>query len=327
MALGLHEFSDFICCLNSQAQETDGADLAGWAVEHLSHVIGFDSAWYGWAEISNNQASIRAQSNFNLPDDYYDFWRVISADDLLVRKFTANPLQPATYERRDRRQTEGMTALSDRYKLNKIVCSMAWRAQGVTSLFISTYRSGRWAQPFSDGEIDFLQCAAEQISRTMRRSLGETQGRRDNGGSALLVNGEGRVLVGLDDFRAEFGSFWPDWKGDLLPERLRALTAMPGQHYLIDRKLAVSVAPEPNRAAMPIVRLSVRRMNGLDLLTEREREVARLLAAGKSHKETARLLGVAPATVRNQTQMIYAKLNINNRASLASLSESLSAGW
>ncbi|MCP4319044.1 MAG: hypothetical protein GY789_24395 [Hyphomicrobiales bacterium] len=37
-----------------------------------------------------------------------------------------------------------------------------------------------------------------------------------------------------------------------------------------------------------------------DRLTARDGEVAQLLAAGNSHKEVARLLGVAPSTVRNQ---------------------------
>jgi DNA-binding NarL/FixJ family response regulator len=43
------------------------------------------------------------------------------------------------------------------------------------------------------------------------------------------------------------------------------------------------------------------------------------LSDGKSHKEVARLLGLAPATVRNQTQSIYAKLGVDNRANLAAM--------
>jgi DNA-binding CsgD family transcriptional regulator len=70
---------------------------------------------------------------------------------------------------------------------------------------------------------------------------------------------------------------------------------------------------------MGLRKLTLRRLTPFDLLTHREREVARTLAAGKSHKEAARILGVAPATIRNQTQAVYAKLGIDNRASLVSL--------
>ena len=70
---------------------------------------------------------------------------------------------------------------------------------------------------------------------------------------------------------------------------------------------------------MGLRKLTLRRLSAMDLLTHREREVARVLSSGKSHKEAARILGVAPATIRNQTQAIYSKLDIDNRASLATI--------
>lgn len=44
-----------------------------------------------------------------------------------------------------------------------------------------------------------------------------------------------------------------------------------------------------------------------------------MLAGGKIHKGTARIPGDAPATIRNQTQSIYAKLDVDNRANLAAI--------
>jgi DNA-binding CsgD family transcriptional regulator len=49
----------------------------------------------------------------------------------------------------------------------------------------------------------------------------------------------------------------------------------------------------------------------------REREVARLAGRGLETKEIATLLGVSPATVRNQLHTIYRKLDVSNRAELA----------
>jgi DNA-binding NarL/FixJ family response regulator len=68
---------------------------------------------------------------------------------------------------------------------------------------------------------------------------------------------------------------------------------------------------------MQLHRLSLRRLTRFDLLTRREQEVASLLADGKSHKEAARILSVAPATIRNQTQSIYSKMGVASRAELA----------
>lgn len=94
---------------------------------------------------------------------------------------------------------------------------------------------------------------------------------------------------------------------------------MPGTHFLIDHQMVAVCEEAPSYQNMGLRKLTLRRMTPVDLLTQREGEVAKLLAAGCSHKEAARMLGVAPSTVRNQTQAIYEKTGVNNRAELASL--------
>ena len=102
-----------------------------------------------------------------------------------------------------------------------------------------------------------------------------------------------------------------------MPDQLVRLIGSPGTHILPDRDLVVTVETTPRFQGMGLRRLTLRRLNRYDLLTTREREVARGLADGKSAKEVARLLGLAPATVRNQTQSIYQKLQDDNRAALS----------
>jgi DNA-binding NarL/FixJ family response regulator len=53
-----------------------------------------------------------------------------------------------------------------------------------------------------------------------------------------------------------------------------------------------------------------------DLLSNREREVIKLLAEGKSHKEIADLLYISIFTVRNHRENIMKKLNLKNLAAL-----------
>lgn len=54
--------------------------------------------------------------------------------------------------------------------------------------------------------------------------------------------------------------------------------------------------------------------NPLPDLTEREREVLRLLATGATNKEMARQLFVAEATVKSHLVHIFTKLGVDNRA-------------
>ena len=61
----------------------------------------------------------------------------------------------------------------------------------------------------------------------------------------------------------------------------------------------------------------------LEPLSEREREVLRLLETDLSGPEIARQLVVSLNTVRTHTKNIYAKLGVNNRRAAVSRAEEL----
>lgn len=63
--------------------------------------------------------------------------------------------------------------------------------------------------------------------------------------------------------------------------------------------------------------LSARSSSRLSLLTPREREVLRCLAAGMSKKEIARLLDISPKTVEKHCDHVMSKLDIHDRVDLA----------
>jgi DNA-binding CsgD family transcriptional regulator len=52
-------------------------------------------------------------------------------------------------------------------------------------------------------------------------------------------------------------------------------------------------------------------------LTQREVEVLRLAASGKSKQQIAQSLGVAPKTADNHLQHAYSKIGVSTRASAA----------
>ena len=108
-----------------------------------------------------------------------------------------------------------------------------------------------------------------------------------------------------------------NWDGERLPKSLREIMNQPGHHMLRDLNLMVVSEVASGENLMGLHKLTLRPLTGFDHLTKREQAVAEVLAKGKSHKETARILGVAPSTIRNQTQSIYSKLEVDNRVSLA----------
>lgn len=67
----------------------------------------------------------------------------------------------------------------------------------------------------------------------------------------------------------------------------------------------------------PYDRLAPRANQRSERLTEREQEVAHLLAAGKSTKQVAAALAISPHTARHHTERVYAKLGLRSRVALA----------
>ena len=315
----LRQFSDFVRNLNAAAQERSATEVLGWSVNELSGILGFDSAWYGWAEIREDGPVIHANATFNLPEDYFARWREMSAQDLLVAQFQEDPRQVPTYDRGGRVHTDGMQHLADTFGLKKMATAMNLRPGRSASLWMSAYRGGELAQGWSEAECEFLQYAVDHVAASARLAQSRDGADPHEETRSILINEQGVVVLGLDTMRARFGHIWSRQDGDRVPRCLAEFIDQPGEHLLIDRGLVArcELLPEPDGVGLQ--KLSLRPMQKFDLLTRRERSVALILADGKSHKEAARALGVAPSTVRNQTRSIYEKLGIDNRAKLAAL--------
>ncbi len=76
----------------------------------------------------------------------------------------------------------------------------------------------------------------------------------------------------------------------------------------------VQLSPKAAQRLLNEVRMPV---SGDDVLTEREIEVIRLLADGKSNKEIALLLNISETTVKTHVSKILSKLNLSSRTQAA----------
>jgi DNA-binding CsgD family transcriptional regulator len=105
-------------------------------------------------------------------------------------------------------------------------------------------------------------------------------------------------------------------------DRARAIEAFGAATVLAERIGATSIS---RLAAQELRRLGVRAWRrgpasdgaGLAALSHREREVARLVAAGETNRSIAEALLVSPKTVERHLTNILAKVGLRNRAELA----------
>lgn len=116
---------------------------------------------------------------------------------------------------------------------------------------------------------------------------------------------------GVAALRAGFRGYCNAWISvDLLPRLAAAVAA--GELWIgrsLLSRLLLSVAIQPVAAGFS----STWRRG----LTEREQEVACLVADGASNKEVARQLGVAERTVKDHLSHIFSKLQVHDRVQLA----------
>ena len=121
----------------------------------------------------------------------------------------------------------------------------------------------------------------------------------------LTTFGEDEVLWGAVEAGAA-GFVLKDSSAEVL---IAAVRAVAGGAAWFDPGVAPRLLERYRRVVAPAARDSAR----LDLLTEREREVLRLMARGATNAEIGRSLHVAEATVKTHVGNIFAKVGVRDR--------------
>lgn len=101
--------------------------------------------------------------------------------------------------------------------------------------------------------------------------------------------------------------------GRLLPAGLIFLVNVPALVYLRRALTSWAASPTPE----PTERGGLDRLAGEAGLSDREKEIVRLIARGLDTREIGRTLFIAPKTVKNHLTSIYAKTGVRNRVQLA----------
>lgn len=122
----------------------------------------------------------------------------------------------------------------------------------------------------------------------------------------LTTFGEDEVVWGA----IEAGAAGFVLKDSSAEDLIAAVRAVAGGAAWFDPGVAPRVLDRYRRTVAPAVRDAAR----LELLTDREHDVLRLMARGATNPEIARTLSVAEATVKTHVGSIFTKLGVRDRA-------------
>ena len=129
------------------------------------------------------------------------------------------------------------------------------------------------------------------------------------------------VLTTYDEDDYAFGALTAGASGYLLkdvrtPDLIAAVEAVARGDAILTPRITRQVIERGIPRALPRDQQAKTR-ELLDLLTPRERDIARLIADGDSNAEIAQRLSIEPASVRRNVSRILAKLNLRDRVQIA----------
>lgn len=315
----LTEVSDFLLQLYADSRERDPSTYATAALAGVRRLLSADKAC--WGIISHSRAGRHLRSSFTsgLQPGWQSCWESVKHDDSLAKAIARTRNRTVTLESAELPAASGLLRLADGFDIGQTLSASLDFLDPDTFMFVSVYRNhGR--RSFSQRDKTINQLLIPHLQAAWNENLRESL-RASNGSSRsvyrVFVDHEARPVGEHEEFAMTAARHWQAWRGPILPPELRQ--AMQRSHaaggaWISGRNWSVRATP-----AGLLILVELRERSQLDNLTKRKLEVSKLFAHGATHKDIARLAGLRPSTVRHYLREAYAKLGIDNKASLASI--------
>ena len=280
----------------------------------LQDLLEFDTGIWGMGAMLNGLPQSHHIHLHRQPADFMASWEPIKSQDILIGQALVSGGRPIRSTLSDPvwDQSPGVRLHCARHDIGHVLCVFLHDPQLGLYHFISLYRPAREAG-FSERDERIQQIAAPHLAYAITVSrLRQLRAANTRAGHECFAVMDACGLVHQADagFVDMLRREWPRWRGPELPDTIAAIRARP--HKWTGARIAVVATPVKD-----MYLLTVRAASAADRLTAREQQVAQQFARGKTHKEVAQTLGIAPATVRNHLQTIYGKLEIGDKAQLA----------
>ncbi|MBD8494336.1 response regulator transcription factor [Pseudomonas syringae] len=305
----LSAFSSTLLDIQRLAHDQSVEHFHDAMLARLQGLIRFEKAWWGRSALIDGLPEEHRHHLFNLPGDYLQDWKSMREDDITVTRAFLNPGRAVII---DMHSTAGLRWLGDRHGIRELLCVIAIDPLTCLTEHLALYR--RHDQPrFNEHDRLLLDhcmphLAAAISANQIRTLIARRESLDASPNLALAVcDRKGTLQCAERGFIKRWLACFPGWSG---PNLDIAITE--GEQALEHVHLSISRAGD-------LFVLAARLPTPLQCLSPREHDVAQGFGEGKTYKEVARQLGLAPNTVRHHIRSIYAKLGIKDKARIAQL--------
>lgn len=315
-------FSGLLLRLYRQAQNVHPSEFQTRALDAVQEVLAFDSALWATGVIGPEGATPHAILVYRQPPDMMENWgRIKPRDTLIFEAFdnlgrtvnaalASDPYWQARFK-------PDMMAHVKRYGMEHTLTTMIsiplLRLYTAVSFFRATPE-----HPFTEAERLFKQNLMPHLAEAWNLNrfnfLHASQDSRVHTGRARAICDKKGVLYNASQrFEELMLAEWPDWSGPQLPGVM--LDTLSGRERR--RYTGHAIVGTIRSLLDDMLLFSLRRKSAVDQLSPRELEVAMRFGRGMDFRKIADELHIAPVTVRNHLQAIYATLGVSNKIEMA----------
>ena len=319
----MEAFSSLLLGLYRQAQIIPPTEFQTRALDAARETLDFDSAFWATGVMSSEGGIIHTACAYRQPPDMLENYERVKQHDTLGFE---------TFSRLG--QTINAALTTDPYWLPRLhpdVLAHVKRYgmehvltthinEPVLRIFsaVAFYRANP-DQPFTEAERLFKQNLMPHLAEAWNTNRFNFMHFPRNGAipfvqARAICDKKGVLYNASQGFEELMLAEWPDWHGPQLPDVL--LDTLSGKER---RQYTGRVTVGTVKTLSDMLLFSVRRKSTVDQLSPRELEVAKRFGRGMDYRKIADELHIAPVTVRNHLQAIYATLGVSNKVELAHL--------
>lgn len=296
----------------------DIADFPRAVMESLKPLIPHQSAFWGGGRSSANAAILHYVYLIDINADSLAAWHNCKEQvDDVVRMLMDNQGTAIIFSKQVLEGHPFWTHLYHPFGINDVLSIYTFDEKLGIYHVTSLYRSD--GKCFTESERGIFQALVPHMLNALRtcniahiKRLNESP--LISLAAKAIVDTEGVIHFAEDRLIAALRSEWTDWQGPWLPAKIwdsLAQSKETPQQYIGERTVLSLEGDETLRL------LCARPKLAIDELSKRELEVAKLFASGLNNKEIAQHLEIAPSTIRNQLNSVYAKLGLKDKGALS----------
>jgi DNA-binding CsgD family transcriptional regulator len=313
-SLELSDFSDLLLDLYGFAREQPIDAFQDATLDRLRSVVPFDTSIWGTATLTDVGVDIHSIHLHRTSAEMLQAYELVKHEDTSARSMMVSNVPTGGFHSPEAFARTEVGEFLRRFGHQNFFVSQKINPTTRFLHSISLYRAGKDAHCTAE-ELHLVEALrphlmqalalnqAQHLQKTVARNPGLEQG---------LAVADLRGVIHQSDplFASLVEAEWHMPRGTALPlPLLNAFTA--GEPRFVGRTVVVS-----RSVGHGLLFLRARARCPADALTGRELQIAKRVAQGQTHKVIAQDLMRSPATVRNQIQAIYAKLQVGSIAGL-----------